>query len=101
MGALNLVPLIILFLVVGGVGWVGYQVCKLNLTASTIRASKHHLHPIEPSQSHITNMVCLDLPLLERARRARRPQDGKEECRVHQGWREGRRQRSQCRAVRG
>ncbi|KAF1357865.1 hypothetical protein EJ07DRAFT_126575 [Lizonia empirigonia] len=26
MGALNLVPLIILFLVVGGVGWVGYQI---------------------------------------------------------------------------
>ncbi|KAF9694869.1 hypothetical protein EKO04_006711 [Ascochyta lentis] len=26
MGALNLVPLVILFLVVGGVGWVGYQI---------------------------------------------------------------------------
>lgn len=27
MGALNLIPLVVLFLVVGGVGWVGYQVC--------------------------------------------------------------------------
>ncbi|KAJ4349097.1 hypothetical protein N0V95_004878 [Ascochyta clinopodiicola] len=26
MGALNLVPLVILFLVVGGIGWVGYQI---------------------------------------------------------------------------
>ncbi|KAF2625089.1 hypothetical protein BU25DRAFT_372696 [Macroventuria anomochaeta] len=26
MGALNLVPLVILFLIVGGVGWVGYQI---------------------------------------------------------------------------
>ncbi|KAH6643840.1 hypothetical protein C7974DRAFT_407553 [Boeremia exigua] len=26
MGALNLVPLLILFLVVGGMGWVGYQI---------------------------------------------------------------------------
>ena len=26
MGALNLIPLVILFLVVGGIGWVGYQV---------------------------------------------------------------------------
>ncbi|KAL1591629.1 hypothetical protein SLS59_010088 [Nothophoma quercina] len=26
MGALNLIPLVILFLVVGGVGWVGYQI---------------------------------------------------------------------------
>jgi hypothetical protein len=27
MGALNLVPLVILSLVVGGIGWVLYQVC--------------------------------------------------------------------------
>ncbi|KAJ8105372.1 hypothetical protein OPT61_g10220 [Boeremia exigua] len=26
MGALNLVPLLVLFLVVGGIGWVGYQI---------------------------------------------------------------------------
>ncbi|KAI1525740.1 hypothetical protein PtrSN002B_010439 [Pyrenophora tritici-repentis] len=26
MGALNLIPLIILFAVVGGIGWVGYQI---------------------------------------------------------------------------
>jgi hypothetical protein len=29
MGALNLIPLFILFAVVGGVGWVGYQVIHL------------------------------------------------------------------------
>jgi hypothetical protein len=29
MGALNLIPLVILFAVVGVVGWVGYQVCHL------------------------------------------------------------------------
>ena len=29
MGALNLIPLFVLFAVVGGVGWVGYQVIYL------------------------------------------------------------------------
>jgi len=30
MGALNLIPLFVLFAVVGGVGWVGYQVIYLS-----------------------------------------------------------------------
>lgn len=29
MGALNLLPLLILFAIVGGIGWVCYQVCRI------------------------------------------------------------------------
>jgi len=69
MGALNLIPLFVLFAVVGGVGWVGYQVIYLSDNARA-RIAK--------------SCAITDLPLLQRARRARRQEDGEEERRLHQ-----------------
>lgn len=49
----------------------------------------------------IANAKPIDLPLLERARGARRAQDGEEECCLHKGRRESGRERGQRRAVCG
>jgi hypothetical protein len=73
MGASNLLPLVVLFAVVGVVAWVGYQVSIL----------VHIMYKVL-----LTHMLP-DLPLYERTRRARRPQAGEEECRLYERWRKG------------
>lgn len=78
MGALDLLPLFILFAVVGGIGWVCYQVCAI------IRRTMR----FQPLQN--TDMrASVDLPLLNPTCRARHPEDGKEECHIYQGRSEG------------
>lgn len=72
MGAIgNLIPLVLLFAVVAGVGWVGYQV------------SLSHNERTYSSQAD--SYYLTDLPLHQRAHRTRRPQVGEEERCVYQG----------------
>jgi hypothetical protein len=63
MGALNLLPLVVLALVVGGIGWVLYQVCffpsSLSLSLSLSRTCCTHTH----THTHTHTQHC---PLLTR-----------------------------------
>jgi hypothetical protein len=86
MGALNLIPLVILFAVVAGVGWVGYQVRQL-ATAPFSNESLTH--------------APAALPLLKRTRRAWQEEDGEEERCLDKGRRKGRSEGSQYRDVCG
>jgi hypothetical protein len=88
MGAWNLIPLVVLFAVVGGVAWIGYQV-----SFARTRARR--------CQNSLLTWAPIDVPLHQRTRRARRAQAGEEERRLHQGRRQGRSQGSQRRKVRG
>lgn len=83
MGATNLLPLVILFAVVGGVAWVGYQVSR-HSSAYPITRSRRNSCLLSPAAT--------DLSLHQRTCRARRAQAGEEERRVYQGWRKGWRQ---------
>jgi hypothetical protein len=80
MGASNLLPLVVLFAVVGGVAYVGYQVSYA------------------PGHIHMWTglLTYADLPVHKRTRRAWRPQAGEEERCLHQGRRKSWRKRSQC-----
>lgn len=85
MGALNLIPLVVLFAVVGGLGWVGYQVFTYLSNRPRKQVANTHAFP--------------DLPLLQRACRARRQEDGEEERRLYQRRRKSRSQGSQRRKI--
>jgi len=70
MGAIgNLIPLVLLFAVVAGVGWVGYQV--------------RHLPP-RSWYTGLTAATPTDLSLHQRAHRTRRPQAGEEKRGVYE-----------------
>ena len=56
MGALNLIPLVILFLVVGGVGWVGYQVRHAR---SACAYSPQQLHTPPTCSPHTAKRISL------------------------------------------
>jgi hypothetical protein len=84
MGAFDLLPLVVLFAVVGGVAYVGYQVTYapeyFQLWSSLLTCA----------------LASTDLPLHERTCRAWRAQAGEEERRVHKGRCKSGRKRSQC-----
>jgi hypothetical protein len=99
MGAVgNLIPLVILFLVVGGASWVGYQVCNLNLLQNLepqrlLRTTfpisfEAFVHTYDIYVYTYTNTITnnipsptTDIPLLQPTRQPRRPQNGKEKHR--------------------
>lgn len=79
----NLAPLVILFLFVGGAGWVGYQVSSPS-SCYLLKYCDHDVLTMRP-----------DLSLHRTTRRARRQEDGEKERGVHKGWRKGGRQGGQ------